>query len=114
MQGVTSAGYSHKEVEEAFNALWSEGYDFEDVEKSVQLLIDRLGVGIGWGDDKEAKNQEEKEDLKEDRKEEVDSLERKLHQVVALPNVSDIVSGLIRWFNASSEEDVGVNWVGHP
>ena len=45
MQGVTGAGYSHKEVEEAFNALWSEGYDFEDVEKSIQLLIDRLGVG---------------------------------------------------------------------
>lgn len=49
MQEVTGAGYSHKEAEEAFNALWSEGYDFEDVEKSVQLLIERLGVGIGWG-----------------------------------------------------------------
>ena len=45
MQGVTGAGYSHKEAEEAFNALWSEGYDFEDVEKSAQLLVDRLGVG---------------------------------------------------------------------
>ena len=43
IQGVTDAGYSHKEAEEALNALWSEGYDFEDMEKSVQLLLERLG-----------------------------------------------------------------------
>ena len=55
-----------------------------------------------------------KEELKEDRREEADSLERKLHQVIALPNVSDIVNGLIRWFNASSEEDVELDRLCHP
>ena len=35
-------------------------------------------------------------------------MEHILHQVVALPDVTDIVSGLIRWYNASSEEDVGL------
>lgn len=106
MQEVTGTGYSHKEAEEAFNALWSEGYDFEDVEKSVQLLIERLGVGIGWGAERQMKNPEEEEGTKEERKEESDSLERILHQVITLPDVADIVSGLIRWYNESSEEDV--------
>ena len=33
-------------------------------------------------------------------------MERILHQVITLPDVADIVSGLIRWYNESSEEDV--------
>ena len=43
------------------------------------------------------KNPEEEEGTKEERKEESDSLERILHQVITLPDVADIVSGLIRW-----------------
>ena len=52
------------------------------------------------------KNPEEEEGTKEERKEEGDSLERILHQVITLPDVADIVCGLIRWYNESSEEDV--------
>lgn len=51
------------------------------------------------------KNPEE-EGTKEEQKGEGDSLERILHQVITLPDVADIVSGLIRWYNESSEEDV--------
>lgn len=51
------------------------------------------------------KNPEE-EGTKEEQKEEGDSLERILHQVITLPDVADIMSGLIRWYNESSEEDV--------
>ena len=43
---------------------------------------------------------------KEEQKEEGDSLERILHQVITLPDVADIVCGLIRWYNENSEEDV--------
>ena len=46
------------------------------------------------------------EGTKEEQKGEGDSLERILHQVITLPDVADIVSGLIRWYNESSEEDV--------
>ena len=49
LREVVNAGYSRKEAEEAFNALWSEGYDFEDVEQSVKRVLGRLGVGVGWG-----------------------------------------------------------------
>lgn len=51
------------------------------------------------------KNPEE-EGTKEEQKGEGDSLERILHQVITLPDVADIVSGLIRWYNESSKEDV--------
>ena len=59
------------------------------------------------------KNPEEEEGTKEERKEESDSLERILHQVITLPDVADIVSGLIRWYNESSEEDVDLKEMVH-
>lgn len=33
-------------------------------------------------------------------------LEHKLNQVISLPGIADILDGLIRWFNSSSEQDV--------
>ena len=51
------------------------------------------------------KNPEE-EGTKEEQKEKGDSLERILRQVITLPDVADIVCGLIRWYNENSEEDV--------
>lgn len=36
------------------------------------------------------------------------SLEKTLQEVISLPNVSDVLTGLTRWYNSSSKEDVSV------
>ena len=42
---------------------------------------------------------------------EITSLEKTLQEVISLPNVSDVLTGLSRWYNSSSKEDVHVPFV---
>lgn len=47
--GVCQDGYSRKEAEEVFNMMWSEGNDFENIEKAIQQIKERLSVDVDIG-----------------------------------------------------------------